>query len=112
MNNSKLIIENVSLAEEEVFNKEPLLRQKETELIKMIEALEHVNNSGYWKEIEKVFIKDFNSLQKQLRNEKNPTEIYRLQGRINQAEKFDLEPMLQASRQELQNIRKMLNGNN
>lgn len=111
MNNSKLAIEHVSLAEEEVFDIKPTLRQRETELIVVVEALEHISNSNYWKSIEKIFIKDFESLQKKLRNEKNPTEIYRLQGRINQAEKFDLEPMLQASRMELQLIRKQLNAN-
>jgi hypothetical protein len=111
MNNSQIAIDNVSLSEEEVLDTKPLLRQRETELIEIIEGLEHISSSRYWKVIERVFIKDFNSLQKQLRNEKNPTEIYRLQGRITQAEKTDLSILLQAARLELQNLRKNLNAN-
>lgn len=111
MNNSKLAMDYVSLAEEETLDIKPTLRQRETELIAVIEGLEHISASNYWKIIEKVFIKDFETLQKQLRNAKNPTEIYRLQGRISQAEKFDLEIMLQAARMELQGIRKQLNAN-
>lgn len=113
MNNSKLAIEYETLsqvAQDQPLDMLPALRNRETDLMVIIEAMGHIRGSQYWKILEeKVFNKDFNSLQKQLRNEKNPTEIYRLQGRITQAEKLDLNKGLQAYEAELQRIRKQLN---
>lgn len=112
MNNSKFAIEYNALTEEEAVDQKPMFRQRETDLVEIIEALRHIRASNYWKVLEaKVFTKEFNSLQKQLRNEKNPTEIYRLQGRITQAEKFDLEKELQAREMELRRIREQINAN-
>lgn len=111
MNNSKMI-ENVSLEIDMPIDLKPMMRQRETELVEIIEALEHISGSQYWKVLEKMFNKDFESLQNRLRNEKNPTEIYRLQGKLAETEKFNLGKELQAYRLELQNIRNKLNANN
>lgn len=112
MNNSKIAIENVSLAEDEAVDNKPMLRQRETEITSILEALEHVSGSAYWKTIQdKVLSGVLESLQRRIRSEKNPTEIYRLQGQIVWAEKYsDLNKMSQAYKNELTNIRKKLNG--
>lgn len=110
MNNSKLI-ENAPLVED-VVDLKPMLRQRETELAEIIEALESISQSKYWKVLlTKVFNKDLGSLQTRLEDEKNPTEIYRLQGEIKRAKTLDLQKKLQVYRQDLQNTRKNLNGN-
>ena len=100
-------IENISLVSEEVKDKETLLRQRETELLAILEALQNVKASRYWKLLEeKVLNGVMQSLQQRIKNEKNPTEIYRLQGQIVWAEKFcDLTKMYQAYQNELNNIR-------
>src|SRR3990167_10692666 len=104
MNNSRITINSLEM--EEKIDLTPILNRMETELIEILEALEHINGSKYWKVLEqKILNKDFESLQKQLRNEKNPTEIYRLQGRLNQAEKLDLNKELQVRKLELKNLR-------
>jgi methionine salvage enolase-phosphatase E1 len=114
MNNSKIAIDNVSLEMDDQVDNKPMLRQRETELVGIIEALEHVSGSNYWKLLQdKVLNGVLESLQHRLRNEKNPTEIYRLQGQIVWAEKYtDLDKLAQVYRNDLQNIRKQLNANN
>ena len=109
MNNSLISIETL---EDKAVDFSPVLRNRQTELTEIIEALRNISASKYWKVLEaKVFTKEFNSLQKKLRNEKNPTEIYRLQGRIVQAEKLNLEKELQACESELKRIKDQLNAN-
>jgi|SRR3990167_1243333 len=114
MNNSKIAIDNISLDMEETLDIKPMLRQKETELTEIIEAIEHISGSDYWKILQnKVLNGVLENLQHRLRSEKNPTEIYRLQGQIVWAEKYtDLDKMTQAYRQELSNVRSKLNENN
>src|SRR3990167_4773858 len=108
MNNSRISINSLEM--EEKIDLTPMLNRMETELIEIIDALEHISGSKYWKVLEqKILNKDFESLQKRLRNEKNPTEVYRLQGRLNQAEKLDLTRELQARKAELQGIRSRKN---
>ena len=111
MNNSKIAIENASLVEEELYDYKPQLRQRETELVELIEALQHLNLSKYWKIVQTIFEKELNNLQKQLNDENNPTKMYRLQGEIKRAEKFNLSSRLQAYELELTNTRRKLNAN-
>ena len=111
MNNSKIAMDNVSLLDDEQIDLTSMFGQREKELFEVLEALKNVSSSNYWKVLENIFTKEFESLQKNLRNEKNPTEIYRLQGRLEQAEKLDLKKRIQACQQELKNIRSKLDGN-
>lgn len=112
MNNSKIALEYESLAEEKLVDYKPMLRQRETDLAEIIEALRNIRASSYWKVLEaKVFNKEFNSLRDKLENEKNPTEIYRLQGRITQAKKLNLDKELQACEMELKRIKDQINAN-
>jgi hypothetical protein len=111
MNNS-LVIETMTLETESVIDFKPHLRSRETELINIIEAIDSVSASSHWKLLqEKVFNGVMDSLQSRIRSEKNPTEIYRLQGQIGWAEKYsDLSKLSQAYRKELSNVRNKLNG--
>lgn len=110
MNNSKIAIENVSLTDEEAFDRKPLLRQRETELTAIIEALEAISGSEYWAVLENMlFIPERNKLQRQLGKENNPTVMYRLQGKLEQANK-SIADQIQVHRFELQKVRKQLDG--
>lgn len=106
MNNSLLQLDN----EPEVDIK-PQLRVRERECIQIIEAIRRVAASEYWQLLkEKVFDGVSHSLENRLRNEKNPTEMYRLQGQLAWADKYaDLEKMTQAYENELTSLRKKLN---
>lgn len=113
MNNSKIAIESVSFELEVIPDVKPSLRQRETEILQVLEAMENINSSGYWKLLrDKIFNEDFERLQRRIRLEKNPTEIYRLQGQIMLAEKYlNLLNNAQVYRNELQSIRSKLNEN-
>jgi methionine salvage enolase-phosphatase E1 len=91
----------------------PQLRERERELLGIIEAFRKVSASEYWKVLRiKVFDGVVGSLHKKLIAEKNPTEMYRLQGQIVWAEKYaDLEKMAQAYENELKSVRKKLHAN-
>lgn len=113
MNNSKIAIEYAPLAEEAPKDYKATYRQRETELIEIIEALKNINSSKYWQIIQaEVFEPELKNLQKQLNDENNPTKMYRLQGEIKRAEKLNLSSRLQAYELELQSIRSKLNANN
>ncbi len=109
MNNSKLAIEHVSLQEEEVVDTSPELRRQSEELADVIEALEKVSQSSYWKVLHnKIFDKDLLTLKSRLSKEKDTVEIFRLQGQITRAEQYDLDKMLIDSRNKLINLRKQI----
>lgn len=108
MNNAKLAM---SLSQDAPVDITPALRSREMEVAAIIEAIESITASSFWKVLDsKVLTPELTKLQRRLRNEKNPTEIYRLQGKIEQAEKFNLPDQLQVYRHELQKIRSQLNG--
>lgn len=110
MNNSKIAIDNVSLADEEVVDNTPLLRQRETELVDLIDALDHIRASNYWKVIQRKFTEELQRLLNQLKKEKDTTVLFRLQGEITRAEKLDLDKTADEYRNELRGIRKKLHG--
>lgn len=108
MNNSLLQLE-----EEQEVDITPQLRARERECMEIIEAIRRVAVSDYWQVLKvKVFDGIVTSLHNRLINEKNPTEMYRLQGQIVWAEKYsDLEKMTQAYENELKSLRNKLNAN-
>lgn len=112
MNNSKIAIDNVSLELDEPMDTGPLLRQRETELIAIIEALENIQASDYWKLLkDKLFDGVVESLRRRLLKEKDSAEIFRLQGQVVWAEKYsDLSKLTTAFRNELANVKSKLNG--
>ena len=85
-----------------------LLREKVDKTTEIIEALQNIAGSNYWKVLENVFEADLSKAKSRLAKEKDTTEIFRLQGEIRWGEKFDLEKLLEKYRNELLGIRKQL----
>lgn len=122
MNNAK-IIESFSDPEPEQQEispdqRIPWLRQREGELVKIIEAIRTVEQSDEWSTL-KTHVLDgvLETLDKRLATEASKPsvdtpQIYRLQGQIAWAKKYaNLATLADAFRLELTNIRTKLNGN-
>jgi hypothetical protein len=109
MNNSKIIKDNILEAPENIDNS-AAYRKQEQELLEVIEALENIKASNYWKLLEKkVWIPSLETLQRQLNKEKEVNQIFQLQGQIKWVEKIaDLETMLLITRNKLTGIRNNL----
>ena len=108
MNNAFLIEEDVF--EDESIDSSPLLQERMQQLTDIIEALQHVAGSSYWKVLQQyVFDVDLSKAKKSLAKEKDTTEMFRLQGEIRWGEKFTLENLIEKYRNELQAIRKKIN---
>lgn len=105
MNNALLQIEI-----EETVDISPHLRVRERELLEILDAIKRVSSSDYWQVLKnRVFDGVVSSLQKKLVAEKNPTEMYRLQGQIVWAEKYaDLTKISQVYENELKSVRAKL----
>lgn len=104
MNNAFI---NQEIASEE--QSSVLLREKVEILTKVIEALQSIAGSSYWKVLQQnIFDVDLNKAKSRLAKESNTTEIFRLQGEIRWGEKFDLEKLIEKYRNELSGIRKQL----
>jgi len=107
MNNS--ILQDLEL--EESVDVKPTLRKKETELLSLIEAIESLLASDYWKLLEEMeFGPTLQQLRSRLGREKDSIEIYRLQGQVERAEKSDLRGLLKLKRNELLSVKAQLNG--
>jgi hypothetical protein len=108
MNNSKFVIDN-ALTDAPVADLMPQIRQRETELVAILEAIKAVKASEYWQTLqEKVFNRDLDKLTRRLRTEKDTIEMYRLQGEVTWAEKYSLENLENQCRNELTNLRNQL----
>ena len=112
MNNSQINIEE-PVSEERL----ALLRQREAELVKLIETILGVAGTEDWKKLkELIFDKEVSKLENRLFTEAKAVEIstpnlYRLQAQIVWARKHtDLEKMAQTFKVELENVKKLLNG--
>src|SRR3990167_3094883 len=86
-----------------------LLREKVEKTTAIIEALQNIASSNYWKVLQQnVFEVDLDKAKSRLAKEKDTTEIFRLQGEIRWGEKFNLEKLIDKYRNELLGIRKQL----
>lgn len=117
MNNSKLAIDSVSLTEEQPVDVAPQLKDREGKLIKIIEALQSVNQSQAWSTLKtEVFDSIVNILEKEIKDEaKKETpdtlKLNRFAGQLKWAEKYsDLYKLENVFRQELTHIRTKING--
>lgn len=117
MNNSKLAIEKVSLTQDEVVDNTPRLREKETELITILESLKGIQETKEWSTLKtKVFDGVTESLSREMTIEakkENPDtlKLNRLAGQLKWAEKYsDLSKLENVFRLELTNVRKLLYG--
>ena len=109
MNNSKIIKDNILEAPENIDNS-AMLRKQEQELLEVIEAIESIKSSNYWKVLEKkVWTPSLDTLQRQLNKEKEVNQIFQLQGQIKWAEKVaDLDKMSKMMRNTLQGLKNSL----
>lgn len=108
MNNASV---HNQLEEETQIDSSPLLRGRAQELTDTIEALQNIGGSSFWKVLKQyVFDVDLDKAKRRLALENDTTEMFRLQGEIRFGEKFNLEKLIEKNRNELQNIRKQLNG--
>lgn len=104
MNNSQLIGE--TLQEEEIVDTTPLFREKATQLTEIVEALSNLSQSNYWQVLKKhEFDGDLQNLVGRLEKERDTLEIFRLQGEIKRAKKYDLIKLLAQRRQELETVK-------
>lgn len=112
MNNSKIVVDTVGLEIETPLDTTPILREQATRLGKIIEAFDRISESSYWKVLEEeVFRGVLESLQRRMRNEKDPTELFRLQGQEMWAAKYcDFSHLGDGFRTELKNITDKLHG--
>lgn len=110
MNNSKFI-EN-TLAEEEPIDIEPMLRKRQEEIAKIIEAITSISHSEHWKFLEqKIFQESLNSFVNQLCVEKDDRKIAQLQGKIEILSKYaDFKSFSEAYRLELKGLEQKLKG--
>ena len=108
MNNSKLIED--TLSQEEPADVKPMLRARQEKIAKIIEAIDALAQSDYWKLLEnEVFKGSLDSAVNQLCVEKDDRQVARLQGKIEVLSKYaDFKGFSEAYRLELDRIRKQL----
>lgn len=109
MNNASLINENLH---DDQIRVTPILNKRAQDLTDIIDALQHIAGSSYWTVLQQyIFDVDLEKARKSIAKEKDTVELFRLQGAIQVLEKFSLGNLLTKSRNELEAIRKQLNGN-
>lgn len=116
MNNSFLAMESVSLEMEQPLDNTELFRNKETELIQIIEAIEKIAESREWAILkEKLFDGVVAGLlrQRDTEVEKKPLNgplIYSINGQLAWAKKYsDFASLSNIYKVELQNVRTKIN---
>ena len=109
MNNAQ--IEN-TLSEEPEVDVKPMLRARQEKIAQIIEAIDHLAQSDYWKLLEKeVFQGELESSVNQLCTEKDDKKIFTLQGKIEVLRKYaDFKGFSEAYRLELKKIGERLKG--
>lgn len=106
MNNAQFITQD-----EPKIDKSAILRERTDYLAELVDALQNIAGSHYWKVLQQnVFSVDLEKAKSRLAKEKDTTAIFRLQGNIEWGEKFNLEPMIAKYKEELIAIRKKING--
>lgn len=113
MNNAMLSDIGISL--EDPNHGQPLLQQKEADLMNIIQSLVEVESSQAW---QKLKVKVFDGLVQNLENLKNAesskkeidvAEIHRLNGQLTWARKYsDLSKLISAYKLELVNVKRQL----
>lgn len=116
MNNSFIATENI--LDEPIIDTSAILRQRQTELLEIIKAIETISKSSEWQSLKRlIFDNKLEGLEKQLKiestkNELNAPEIYRLNGQLIWAKRYsDFYKLAEVYKTELNNITKKLNEN-
>lgn len=109
---------NLGMEEEIVVDTTVFLRQRKTELVKIIEAINNLSKNDDWQVLKGlVFDGMVEKLEKTLQAEAkkielNAPEIYRLNGQLTWAKRYsDLYKLAETYKAELNNITKKLNEN-
>ena len=108
MNNAQLT-ENI-LSEEQPVDIKPMLKSRQEAVAKIIEAIDSIAQSQYWKFLEKeVFQGALDSSVNQLCVEKDDRKVAWLQGKIDVLSKYaDFKRFSEAYRMELEKIKQQL----
>lgn len=114
MNNSQVFVDLSSKSNED---NAPKLRSEEARLLRIVEALQVVNDSKEWSSLKtEVFDNLVNVLERDLRTEAekpdpNPNKLNRIMGKLEWANRYsDLRKFENEKRSELQNVRLQLHG--
>lgn len=108
MNNAFMIKEDV-LQEDIPKDNSPELRERAEVLTDIIEALQNIAGSSYWKVLQKhVFNVDLVKAKSRLAKTNDTIEIFRLQGEIGWGDKVNLDKQVTKYRNELETIRKKI----
>lgn len=117
MNNSKIATDVLTLRPEAEVDRNPYLRTREAELVRLIEAVKEVEASKAWSTLkELVFSIEVEKLESQLKTEAekdnpNPLSLRFVSGKMAWATKYaDLSRLATVFRLELTNVRKNLHG--
>lgn len=106
MNNANIIKDTLDSSKPDISF---VLRERETVVTEIIDALQNVGGSSFWKILQQnIFEVDLNKAKRRLANEKDTTEMFRLQGEIRAGEKLNLENLIIKYRKELITIRQKL----
>lgn len=111
--NNALLSQKVSLNLDSKVDTTEELGIKESWLVRVIEAIGRLALSEDWNTLKSlIFDRRIEQFEKQLSNESlklkiNDSEIYRLQGKLYEAKKYDLDKLLETYRIELSKIRKL-----
>lgn len=114
MNNSKIVIDNISLSLETPLDMSEHLHEKESQLVKIIEAIERIEGSDEWSSLKSlIFNSEVENLERKLKYEAeqlqvNQPQINFIQGKLSWARKYaDLRKLAESYRIELSNIKKL-----
>lgn len=117
MNNSKLAIDSIDLSVEKEVDRSPQLIERESRLIRIIEAIQKIGQTQEWSTLKiEVFDGIVNILEKEIKDEAkkespDTLKLNRLAGQLKWAEKYsDLTKLETVFRQELNGLRKTLYG--
>ena len=117
MNNAKLVMDSISLSEDQEQDRKPLLRSEESRLLKIVNAIQEVQNTKAWSSLkEEIFDSLVNTLEKELRSEAekidvDPNKLNRISGELKWARKFsDLQKFENEKMVKLQRVKLQLYG--
>lgn len=110
MNNAQLTKD--VLAEDQPADIAPMLRSRQEKIVKIIEAIDSIAQSNYWKFLEtEVFQGVLKSSVNQLCVEKDEKKMFYLQGKIEILKGYaDFKKFSETHRMELKNIKQQLKG--
>lgn len=115
MNNSKIIIDDMTLSLEEPVKNTEHLREEVSRLTRILEAIGAIENSEEWRTLKReIFDSTVENLEKRLKNESeklqiDASELYRLQGQLFWARKYaNLTKLSESYKLELSNIKKLI----